>query len=66
MNRQQRRKIQTKAEKIWKLEMLATLTKEESVKKQIEKDITEIAKSCSMEELLLIDEYLIEKYNVKT
>ncbi len=69
MNREQRRKfkkVQPKAEEIWKLEMLAVLAKEPSVKAQIENDIAKIASTCKPYELLLIDEYLHEQYGTPT
>ena len=66
MNREQRRKIQKKADKIWKLETLATLAKDPDVKAQIERNIYKIASRCSIEELYLIDTYLTEKYGNRT
>lgn len=69
MNREQRRKfkkVKPKADEIWKLELLATLAKEPSVKAQIEKDIARIASTCKPYELFLIDEYLNEQYGEKS
>ena len=69
MNREQRRKfkkLQPKADEIWKLEMLAVLAKEPSVKAQIERDIAKIASTCNPYELFLIDEYLHEQYGTPT
>ncbi len=65
MNREQRRKIQKKADKVWKLEMLATMS-DEKTKATLENEIKKIMSTCSLEELLLIDEYIIEKHDIPT
>ena len=69
MNREQRRKlkkVKSKADEIWKLEMLATLAKDSEVKNTAEREIARIASTCTLEQLLLIDEYLMEQYGAKT
>lgn len=69
MNRAQRRKfkkLEPIAEEIWKLEVLATLAKEDSVKESVEKDIARIASNCTLEELLWIDAYITEQYASRT
>lgn len=66
MNREQRRKIKknirAKADEIWKLEILATLAKDEDVKATAQQAIEKIASTCTMSELLLIDAYINETY----
>jgi hypothetical protein len=66
MNREQRRKIKknikNKADEIWKLEVLATLAKDESVKATAQQAIEKITATCNMSELLLIDAYINETY----
>ena len=66
MNREQRRKIKksirNKADEIWKLEVLATLAKDEDVKVTAQQAIQKIAATCNMSELLLIDAYINETY----
>lgn len=66
MNREQRRKIKknirNKADEIWKLQIVATLAKDEDVKATVEQEIKKIASTCTMSELLLIDAYINETY----
>jgi hypothetical protein len=66
MNREQRRKIKKsirdKADEIWKLEVLATLAKDEEVKATAQQAIKKIASTCTMSELVLIDTYINETY----
>ena len=66
MNREQRRKIKKsirdKADEIWKLEVLATLAKDEDVKVTVQQAIKKIASTCTMSELMLIDTYINETY----
>lgn len=66
MNREQRRKIKksirNKADEIWKLQIVATLAKDEDVKATVEQEIEKIASTCTMSELLLIDAYINETY----
>lgn len=62
MNREQRRKIEKKAKEVWKLELQATLISDEDMKKQLENQMKKIISNCSLEELLLIDEYINEQF----
>lgn len=66
MNREQRRKIKKnirdKADEIWKLEVLATLAKDEDVRVTAQQAIKKIASTCTMSELVLIDTYINETY----
>lgn len=70
MNREQRRKIskkiRQKAEEIWLLETLATLSTDKNVKESAEVEIAKIAMECSDAELYLIDAYLTDKYGNPT
>ena len=62
MNREQRRKIEKKAKEVWKLELQATLISDEDMKRQLENQMKKIISNCSLEELLLIDEYINEQF----
>jgi hypothetical protein len=62
MNREQRRKIEKKAKEVWKLELQATLISDEDMKRILENQMKKIISNCSLEELLLIDEYINEQF----
>ena len=62
MNREQRRKIEKKAKEVWKLELQATLISDEDMKRILENQMKKIISHCSLEELLLIDEYINEQF----
>ncbi len=68
MNREERRKISKKAEKIWNLskriDTLGGLNTEAAV--TAVKALTQYTNNLSFEELVLIDEYLVEKYGTST
>lgn len=68
MNREERRKISKKAEKIWNLskriDTLGGLDTEAAA--AAVKALTQYTNNLSFEELVLIDEYLVEKYGTST
>ena len=68
MNREERRKISKKAEKIWNLskriDTLGGLNTEAAV--AAVKALTQYTNNLSFEELILVDEYLMEKYGAST
>ena len=66
MNREQRRKIEKKAKEVWKLELQATLIADENIKRQLENQMKKIISNCSLEELVLIDEYINEQFVQKS
>ncbi len=64
MNREQRRKIQSKAERVWSLsqriDALGGMKVDEAA--TAIKNLTDYTRKLSLEDLILIDEYIIEKY----
>lgn len=68
MNREQRRKIQSKAEKVWSLsqriDILGGMKADEAA--AAIKNLTDYTNKLSLEDLILIDEYIIEKYGAAT
>ncbi len=59
LNREVRRKVQKKAEKIWKLEKALEQNPED---KDSMKELIKLSQALDPEELLLIDVYITEKY----
>lgn len=68
MNREERRKIERKAEKIWRLNQQIDTLRELDIDAAVAtlKALTQYSSNLSFEELILIDEYLAEKYGART